>query len=321
MVKPFGWCFIGCGTLAKKVARQIIKSGRHKIVSVYSRSFDKCAVFAKKYGATAYRSAEEAVKADGVDGVYVVTPHNSHFKYSMLAIGLNKPVLCEKSFTTDAGQAKELIEFAKSKQVYIAEAMWTWFAPVANQVKNWLDGGVFGKINKVAIKSRLPLFLYAKRVTDPAAAGGALLDMGVYPLTYLYRLFGKPDDIICNGKVSKGIDWEESVRMHFPSGESYTAWVSINKFGSEKLVIEGDKAKIKLGFFHNANRVKLVRKNGKSTSFSGDGSYLNEFDVVAFEIRAGLTESKFVPHEATIAVMEIMDECRKQMKLVYPFEM
>lgn len=316
----FGWCFIGCGTLAKKVAKQIIGSGRHKIVSVYSRSFDRCSGFARKYGATAYRTAEEAICAEGVDGVYVVTPHNSHFVYSKLAAELGKPVLCEKSFTTDAMQAKELIALAESKNVYVAEAMWTWFAPVANQIKRWLDGGEFGKINRFVLRCMLPTFLYAKRVTDPNAAGGALLDMGVYPITYIYRLFGKPDNVVCRGNVSKGIDLGETVQLGYPSGESYSATIAINRFGFEKLVIEGEKAKVKLGFFHNANKVKLIRKNGKSEYCSGDGSYLNEFDIVSSEIRAGLTESRLAPHKATIEVMEIMDECRKQMKLKYPFE-
>ena len=320
MSEKFGWCFIGCGTLAKKVAKQIIKSGRHTVVSVYSRSFDKCRAFANKYGASAYGSAAQAINADGVDGVYIVTPHASHYEYAKLSLELGKPVFCEKSFTVDAKQAEELAAIAKDRGIYLAEAMWTWFAPVANKVKKWLDCGEFGEIKSVKIKSHLPTLMYAPRVTDPAAAGGTLLDMGVYSVTYLYRLFGTPSEIKCKGDVSKGIDWRNYIELKFPSGLKCSASVSIKDFGFEKLIIEGSKARLKLGFFHSANSVKLIRKNGKNEKFSGYGGYLNEFDIAASEIREGLNESRFVPLKATVDVMQIMDECRNQMNLVYPFE-
>ena len=321
MSNLFGWCFIGCGTLAKQVAKQITKSGRHKIVSVYSRSYEKCACFADKYGAKACHTAEEAITTDGVEGVYIVTPHNSHFAYAKQALELGKPVLCEKAFTITAAQAKELTALAKEKKLYLAEAMWTWFAPVANQVKQWLEQGEFGEIRRLVLDCRVNSKNYAPRVTDPNAAGGALLDMGVYAITYLYRLFGKPTEIKCTGNVFGGIDWDEEVMLTFPSGETYSTSISIRYariFG--KLLIEGTKAKIKIIPFHCANRVKLIRKGGKNEVFSGSGNYLNEFNIAASEIREGLTESRFVPHKATIDIMEIMDECRRQMKLVYPFE-
>lgn len=320
METSFGWCFIGCGTLAKKIAKRIVKSGRHKIVSAYSRSFDKCGAFAKKYGATAYKSAEQAITAKGVDGVYIVTPHSSHYEYVKLALESGRPVLCEKSFTTDAKQAEELVALAESKNIYLAEAMWTWFGPVAHKIKFWLDGGEFGDILEVKVKSHLPTLMYAPRVTDPAAAGGALLDMGVYGVTYLYRLFGTPRSIECKGEVSKGIDWRDEISFGYPSGGKYSASVSIKDFGFEKLTVKGSKAKVKLGFFHCADKVRLIRKNGKNEKFSGDGGYLNEFDRAASEIRAGLTQSRLVPLRATVDVMKIMDECRRQMNLVYPFE-
>lgn len=148
MNNTFGWCFIGCGTLAKQVAKQITESGRHKIVSVYSRNIEKSGKFAGQYGASACNSAEDAIAMEGVEGVYVVTPHNSHYMYTKLALKLGKPVLCEKPFTVSAAQTRELITLAREKRLYLAEAMWTWFAPVANQVKIWLDNGEFGQIQR-----------------------------------------------------------------------------------------------------------------------------------------------------------------------------
>jgi len=321
METPFGWCFIGCGKLARQVARQITRSGRHRLVSVYTRSYEKCAAFAARYSAAACATAEEAITAPGADGVYLVTPHNTHYVYARQALELGRPVLCEKPLTVTAAQAGELTALAQAKGVYLAEAMWTWFAPAANQVKRWLDAGEFGQLRKVLLTCRGNARFYAPRVTDPARAGGALLDIGVYPLTYLYRLFGRPAEIKCVGQVSKGIDWAEEVSLAFPSGLTATASISIRDlFGRERLVIAGDKAKVSLPSFHNAGRVTLVRRGGKNETVSGSGSYLNEFDLAAGEIREGRTESRFVPHGATVAVMELMDECRRQMGLVYPFE-
>ena len=319
--KTFGWCFIGAGNLAHDVADQITRSGRHRVVSVYTRSHSRSCEFAEKYGANACMNAEDAINAPNVDAVYVVTPHNSHYEYTKLALELGKSVLCEKPFTTDAEKAEELIALAKEKKLYLAEAMWTWFAPTANKVKEWLDGGEFGDIENVSVSYRCNISGYASRLTDPDRAGGALLDIGVYPITYLYRLFGKPTSIACSGVLEDGVDMGEDVTMTFGDMRTYTASICMNdKNGTERLAVEGTKAMISLPFFHCTNVVTLERRDGTKEHFSGDGSMLNEFDIVVSEIREGLAESRFVPHKSTLDVMHIMDECRRQLGLVYPFE-
>lgn len=321
MDNTFGWCFIGCGTLAKKVAKQITESGRHRIVSAYSRNIERTEQFARHYNATACHRAEDAITMEGVQGVYVVTTHDSHYMYTKLALNLAKPVLCEKPFTVTAAQAYDLIVLAKEKQLYLAEAMWTWFAPVANCVKLWMDNGEFGQIQKVVVNCHLNSKGYAPRVTDPNAAGGALLDMGVYPITYLYRLFGKPKNIKCNGIVSDGIDWEEDIDFEFPSGESYSTSISIHDTnGGQKIIIEGTKARTEIPDFHYIEKAELVRNDGSIEHVSGNSDYLNEFDIVVAEITEGLKQSRFVPLQATLDIMKIIDECRAQLNLKYPFE-
>ena len=290
------------------------------MLSVYSRNFERCSAFAKKFGACAFKSAKEAINAECVDGVYIVTPHNSHYEYSMLSIEAGKPVLCEKPFTVDCSSAREVFDFAKERGIYIAEAMWTWFSPVANKVKEWLTLGEFGEVKRAFAKWHIP-GNYAPRVTDPNTAGGALLDIGVYPATYAYRLFGKPQKIECAGTVKNGIDLCEDFKFIYSSGMEFSASVSIKRLDCiERLKIEGSKAKISLPFFHCAGKVKLIRKGAKNQTFRGNGSYLNEFDVVAKEIKEGLKESRLVPFKSTIEVMELLDESRRQLNLVYPFE-
>lgn len=145
--------------------------------------------------------------------------------------------------------------------------------------------------------------------------------MGIYPITYLYRLFGNPVSVRCTGTLKNGIDLKEDVAMTFNDGQTYTASASIVDFwGLERLKIVGSKGKTDLLFYHGANAVKLRRADGRHETVRGDGSLLNEFDKASAEIREGLTQSRFVPHQATLDVMKILDECRSQMGLVYPFE-
>ncbi len=321
MANEFKWAFIGAGTLGAKVAREITASKRHRIVSVYVRNAEKRAAFAGIYGALPAETAEQAIRAEGVDGVYIVTPHTSHYEYAKLALELGKPVLCEKPVSTDAQKVRKLIELSREKGVYFTEAMWTWFSPVANKVREWFDAGEYGELQQFSMTYHMKSINYAPRVSDPGLAGGALLDVGIYPITYACRLLGKPERVTCRGTLRGGIDVGEEITLAFPCGERCSISTSILDFkGLERMKLIGSKARTDLRFYHSIDRVKLRRKHGRNESFRGKGGMLNEFDLVAGEIREGLTESRFVPHAATLDVMEVMDECRRQMGLVYPFE-
>ncbi|MCR5770012.1 MAG: Gfo/Idh/MocA family oxidoreductase [Butyrivibrio sp.] len=321
MAKEFGWCFIGCGKLANIVAEQITKSGRHKIVSAYTRRYEACKDFADRFSATPYETAEEAIRAEGVDGVYIVTPHSSHYEYAKLALNNGKPVLCEKAFTVNLEQARGVIELANSKKLYIAEAMWTWFSPIARKVKEWLDNDEFGNVESCIADMSTDSQHYAPRVTRPDAAGGAILDVGVYAVYYLYKLFGKPVSIECKGTVRDGIDWDEEIWFIYKDGRKFKAISSIVVEGiTPNMELHGDKASIKVNELHYTNHAEFTDSTGMKKEITADGSYLNEFDIVADEIRQGLTESKYVTHKNTLDIMEILDECRKQIGLKYDFE-
>lgn len=319
--KSFGWCFLGTGTLAQKVAKEITKSGRHRIVSSFSRTMEKNVAFSKRYEASPCKTAEEAVLAEGVDGVYIVTPHPSHYPLAKKALLLGKPVLCEKPFTMTEKQAADLFKTAREKELYVSEAMWTWFAPVANRIKEWVDREEFGNISYVLANYHMNGKGYAPRVTDPAQGGGALLDIGVYPVHYLIRLFGLPIRIQCNGRLSGGIDLGEEIDLTFQNGLTCRASTSIDNWkGLERFIIRGSAAESSVFLFHMANSAKLKKGWKTLESVKGYGGMLNEFDLVAKEILEGLTVSRYVPPEATLQTMQVLDECRRQMGLRYSFE-
>ncbi|MCH5321389.1 MAG: Gfo/Idh/MocA family oxidoreductase [Eubacterium sp.] len=318
-MEKFRWAYIGSGNIAGSTARDITR-GNHKITAVYSRNVKKAKDFAKKYGATAFDDFEKAINRDDVDGVYIATPHTAHVDYAVCAMELGKPVLCEKPVGVSVSDVDTLIETSRKTNVYFCEAMWTWFSDVALTVKKWVKNGKIGDIKDVVINYMFPGIMMPKtsRVLMPETAGGALLDVGIYPITYCYNLFGYPEKITCNGKIKDGIDISETVVLEY-SGFKCTLNMSLCSL-KETCTIKGSKGEISLPvFFHMAPKAVMKNENGKQV-FKGKTDYLTEFTRAAEEIRAGKTESSYIPFEATRACMQIMDECRKQMNLVYPFE-
>ena len=320
-MEKFRWCFIGLGDLAKTVAGQLNKSGRHEIVSCYTRNYDKAVAFAEKYGGAAYDTVEKAISDENVDGVYIVTPHNAHYRYVKTALELGKPVLCEKAFTVTAEETDELIALASEKNIYLCEAMWTWFSESANKTKEWIDNGKIGRVKGADFTYHVRTIDRKGRHTDPKRAGGALLDITVYPITYAYRLWGTPDEVESVGVIKEGIDHSEKIVFTYP-GFKVSISASVADFkGLEKMTIKGEKGEIKAPFYHCANGVTYKKSLFKKEKFKGKGpkfnSYLDEFDTVASEIRQGLTESRMVPLKATSDVMHILDTVREQIGLEY----
>ncbi|MDE5995818.1 MAG: Gfo/Idh/MocA family oxidoreductase, partial [Eubacterium sp.] len=178
-MNKFRWAYIGCGSIAEKTAKDITK-GNHQIVSVYSRNYEKACAFAEKFGAAAFKSAEEAILCDTVDGVYIATPHTSHLEYSITALEHHKPVLCEKPVGINVADVDKLINCARKNETYFCEAMWTWFSDVALTVKEWMQSDKIGEVKEVKINYSFPGVLKPKtsRVLLPETAGGALLDIG-----------------------------------------------------------------------------------------------------------------------------------------------
>lgn len=317
-MEKFRWAYIGCGSIACSTAKSILK-GNHTITAVYSRTYSKAQAFAERFGAKAYLTLEELLSCGDIDGVYIATPHTSHVQYAVEALKAHIPVLCEKPVGISQSDVELLISTAKENDTYFAEAMWTWFSDTALAVKNWVQRDKIGRVQSVEIHHAFPgLNKNAdSRVRDPMTAGGALLDIGIYPITYCYNIFGYPDRIKCEGTISDGIDIKEKITLYY--GNMPCVLYMSFEYLKEKFVIKGTEGKIRVPIYHASNFAVLKSKKGNKIAF-GKTTYLNEFDRCAEEISAGEKESNYIPFEATLNCMKIMDICREQMGLQYPFE-
>lgn len=317
-MSKFRWAYIGSGNIAASTARSI-ERGDHCITAVYGRNAQKVEQFAKKHKARAYTDFDACVTADDVDAVYIATPHTSHLDYAIRAMELGKPVLCEKPVGVTLAEVEKMVDCAKKNDVYYCEAMWTWFSNVAIKVKEWAQSSKLGKVKEVVIDYAFPGIMMSKnsRVLTPSTAGGALLDIGIYPITYCYNIFGAPDRVECNGTLKDGIDIAETVVLYYGDMKC-TLNMSLCCL-KEGCKIVGENGTINVPMFHMASKA-VMKANGKKTVFRGKTDYRTEFTIVADEIKSGKTESDYIPFESTMAVMRIMDECRRQMNLVYPFE-
>lgn len=319
-MKEFGWAFIGCGGIAHITANELIKTPGQKIVSAWNRTYEKAVDFSEKYGCTAFATAEEAINAPGVDGVYIAVTADQHEHFMRLCISHHKSVLCEKPFTVNAKQATNVLTYAAQEGVYVSEAMWTWHNATAKQVKQWIREQRLGKIQRVQCDYSYPMNLFSKkeRHFSPHMIGGALLDIGVYGIRYCYELFGMPTSIQCTGRLSNGIDLGEHVTL-FYDGLECSFRFSRDENDGERFHIYGENGSIKVPMFHMAQ--KAVLKTDKTIRFKDKSLlYGTQFAAVAKEIQSGAKAGMAVTPQSTIDCMKIMDICREQMGLVYPCE-
>lgn len=321
-MKKFKWAFIGCGDIARITAKEILASGKGEIVSLWNRTPERAHAFAKVFGGTVYDTAEQAILAPEVDGVYVAVTADQHKKYMLLCIRHHKHVLCEKPFTVNAKDAQDVFDAAKREGVYVSEAMWTWHNATALQVKSWLSSDFIGPIQEVNCAYSFPMIKFSRKPRHLQAEliAGALLDIGVYCIRYCYELFGYPREIRCEGRLQNGFDLGERITLCY-DGFNANLVISRDENDGEYFEITGTTGVISVPMFHMARKARL-----KGTGISGkfkDNTLLygNQFANVADEIRSGASEGNRISAQSTIDCLKILDECRRQMGLVYPCEM
>ena len=323
----FRWGLIAPGKIAHVFAQSMDVIGDAELYAGASRDLGRAGAFAQQYHAPKYYDSNEALLNDpDVDAVYIASPHRFHYEQARLCIEAGKPVLCEKPLTVNAAQAEELFRLAKEKQVFLMEALWSKFLPVYPKIFEWLEAGKIGQINAVQSSFGFAIPKERKeRLYDPELAGGALLDMGVYNLTFSqWILGGKPTKLHAEAKIGDtGVDEVTSVEMVYPGDVLSQFTCTCTTMMENVLTICGTEGFIKIQpMFWGSEEVSLIRPGEKIDVFRPHRRNGFEFEVEEAMgcIREGKLESEGRTHAETLAVMELLDEVRKQIGLKFPFE-
>jgi len=318
------WGILGAGGIAHKFADAVQNHTQSTVTAVASRTPGKARAFATETGVhNAHNSYEELLARDDIDAVYVATTHNDHHTPALLAIEAGKNVLVEKAFTQNAEQAAQVIDAARAKGVYLQEAMWTRFLPHIVELRAAIARGDIGEVVLVQADHGQSL-AHVERMRRPELAGGALLDLGVYPIAFAHDLLGVPDAVHSVGQLTDtGVDGQ--VGMVFEYGERAQASLTTTLWSrtSCTATIAGTEGRIEIeDTFYAPTKWRLTRKDG--TSWEYDGRVENGFQYEAAELARGVaegrTESEVLPLAHTLEIMQLLDEVRAQIGLVYPNE-
>ncbi len=312
------WGVLGTGGIAREFTEDVITHTEMTISAVGSRNLDKANSF--REGIKGFGSYEELVNSD-VDAIYVATPHQAHCENTILALNAGKPVLCEKPFAVNANQAKAMANAGRENNLLLMEAMWTRYLPHIQKVRDLLHE--LGEIHNVQADHGQSL-LHIQRLTDPNYAGGALLDLGIYPISFAYFVFGKPEKVTAKSVIENGVDLQTSAIFEYSGGRQAVINTVMNSKTPTTASINGTKARLELATsFYRPTDMRIVYNDGRIVEFKNEyrGHGLRE-QAIYFEkmLITGKKDSELLPISETVSIMETIDEIRAQIDLKYPIE-
>ncbi len=326
--RPIRWGILGAGGIARTVANDIVMTDGHLVAAVGARDGHRAADFAAAFaGCRSYGSYAELVAEPDVDVIYVATTHPGHREQALLAIAAGKPVLIEKPVCLNAEHAEQVLQAARSADVFAMEAMWMRTNPLIRKAEQLIADGAIGEVRGVRSEFGLGLPFDAEhRLYDLASGGGSLLDLGVYPATFAYLFLGRPERVVTTGRMAAtGVDATACMQWSYGDGSSAQLWCSVETPAPNRAVVYGSDGWIATeGAAHRPTG--LIVHTGDQEyrlpdPIAGIGSgYGPEIGEVARCLRAGLVESPLIPHADTIAIMRILDEARAALGVKYPGE-
>lgn len=327
-MKTIKWGIIGAGKISSKFAVALNSLDDTEIAAIASRDICKAKEFANQFKIhKAYGSYQELVEDPDIDVVYIGIPHSEHKSSAELCITHGKAVLCEKPFTMNQKEAQYLISLAKEYNVFMMEAMWTKFLPVTKVVKQWIQDGRIGNVKYYdASFGFLSEFNASGRLYNPSLGGGALLDVGIYPIAYVIHMMGKlPDQVVSNVHMGKSnVDEMNVVTMTFKEGVMANLSSAITVNMSNQAIIYGEKGKIVVPHFWKADLAELHDYNGNLLDSYFHPLFSNGYTYEAIEVntclREGKTESDVNPLHDTLEIMKLMDSIRAGWGFYYPQE-
>lgn len=321
------WGILGCGRIARKFAQGLRTLPEARLAAVASLTPDRAKTFAADFGVLkSYSNYEALVRDPDVDVVYVATLHNAHLSNMLLALDSGKHVLCEKPFTLNADQAQEAIDMARQKGLFLMEAMWTRFLPASRKIKKLVDRGLVGPVRclRAEFGFRIP-WNPEDRLHNRELAGGALLDLGIYPVSYARWIFGRAPKIVESSAHigESGVDESSSYFFSYDEGETAQLFSSFKMRVPNEAVITGVEGYIRVPNFLHPRRFtlhkrmilpKLIVHPYRSTGLQYQAR------EVMICIKEGRTESAIMSLDETLDIMKILDRIRAPWGLKYPEE-
>lgn len=327
MEKKIRWGILGPGGIAHKFAEAVVHAKGGVVEAVGSRDSARAAAFAKQYAIPrSYGSYEELVSDAHLDMIYVATPHNSHCENTLLSLDHGKGVLCEKPMAVNAPEVKRMIDRARAKNLFLMEAMWTRFLPSIVHVRKLLAQNAIGEVRMLSAD-----FGFrggtdeTKRILNPELAGGALLDVGIYPLALASMVFGRPDKIVSAAhRGNTGVDEHAGILLQYSAGQLAILHTAVTTETPQTAAIMGTEGMICI---HKkwwcGNTVMLRRNNCEDqviTLETNENGFVYEIEEVHNLLAAGKIESATMRLDETYQLAQTMDDIRRQWGMKYPFE-
>ncbi len=328
MAAKIRWGILGTGFIAGKFAEGLAFLPEAELVAVGSRAADTARRFAETFAIPhRYDSYELLAQDPDIDVIYIATPHNLHKENTFLCLNAGKAVLCEKPFAVNARQSAAMIDLAKTKKLFLMEAMWTRFLPVIAKVRQWLSQGLIGQVRFMQADFGFSGDWQPQhRLLNPHLAGGALLDVGVYTVSLASMVFGQPPSKVTGlahiGPT--GVDEQSAMLLEFKDGQLAVLSCAVRTETSQQAIICGNKGKITIHprFWRATKATIAIHGKDEQTvemPFTGNG-YNYQAQEVMQCLRAGKLQSDVMPLDESLEIMKIMDELRSQWGLKYPFE-
>ncbi|MFJ1796233.1 Gfo/Idh/MocA family protein [Kitasatospora griseola] len=326
--RPIRWGVLATGGIARSFVEDLAAVPGAQAFAVASRREESARAFAERHNiGRAYGSWQELAADPEVDVVYVATPHAAHFAATKLLLEAGKAVLCEKPFTLNAGQSAELVALARKREVFLMEAMWTYLDPSVRRITELVADGAIGEVRSVQAEFGFvaPTDPH-HRLWDPAAGGGALLDLGVYPVAFAHLLLGEPETIQARARLTdRGVDAHTALLLGHRNGATSQLSCSLDTQCAQRASIQGDLGHIEIerDFFHPTG-FTLHRDGSAPETFHAPPADGHGYGLEAAEVmhclRTGATESPLVPLDGTLAVMRTLDAARERIGVHYPGE-
>jgi predicted dehydrogenase len=314
------WGIVGPGRIARNVVRDFAEVEGAEAVAVASRSIERARAFADEHQIpAAYGSYGEIVAAADVDVLYIATPHPQHHGLALAAIEAGKAVLVEKTFTATVAGAEEVVAAARRHSVFAMEAMWTRFQPAIVAARDLIEDGAIGEVRQVQADLGVDQpFNPDDRLFDPAQGGGAMLDLGVYVVSFAQYFLGTPDHVHVSGSLAPtGVDAEAGLLLGYDDGRAATLLGSIKHYTPGAARIHGTAGWIDVQpRFHHPRSIVLTRRGHEPETITRPpvgGGYSHELVEVTEAVAAGRTESTVMPLDDTLAVQRILNEACEQL--------